>query len=83
MLSMSQPSRWEQYKQKSKTNDARFKDLFNKENYTEEELSKARMDICLECDRLIQLTKQCRECGCMMPLKVKLTNAKCPIGKWN
>jgi hypothetical protein len=83
MLSMSQPSRWEQYKQKSKTDDARFKDLFNKENYTEEELAKARMDICLECDRLIQITKQCRECGCMMPLKVKLTNAKCPIGKWN
>jgi FtsZ-binding cell division protein ZapB len=28
---MSQPSRWEQYKQKSKADDARFKDLFNKE----------------------------------------------------
>jgi hypothetical protein len=41
-----------------------------------------RYDICLSCDKLIKLTKQCRECGCIMPAKVKLEKATCPLNKW-
>lgn len=52
------------------------------ENKTNEKNAKERLDICLSCDRLIKLTKQCRECGCIMPAKVKLEKATCPLGKW-
>lgn len=41
-----------------------------------------RYNICLSCDKLIKLTKQCRECGCIMPAKVKLEKATCPLNKW-
>jgi hypothetical protein len=41
-----------------------------------------RYEICKTCPRLVQLTKQCKECGCFMKLKTKLEDATCPIGKW-
>ena len=37
---------------------------------------------CLECDRFKRLTKRCKECGCFMPLKVRVPGLHCPIGKW-
>lgn len=48
---------------------------------TDEE-AKQRMDICSACPQLIQLTKQCKECGCIMPVKTKMKLAECPLGKW-
>lgn len=47
-----------------------------------EEIANERLNICLSCDRLIKLTKQCRECGCIMPAKVRIENATCPLSKW-
>ena len=47
-----------------------------------EELYTHRLDICDTCPSLIQLTQQCKECGCIMPLKAKLKDATCPLGKW-
>ena len=44
-------------------------------------LSKERMDICKQCQYLNDL-KICKKCKCVMPLKVKLIQAKCPIGRW-
>jgi hypothetical protein len=46
------------------------------------EIAEERMEICKGCPRLIQATKQCKECGCIMVLKTKLASAFCPIGKW-
>ena len=58
-------------------------DMLNpKTEYVEEEEASKRMDICKACPELIQLTKQCKKCGCFMELKTKLEYAKCPIGKW-
>ena len=57
-------------------------DLLNKNNYTEEEISQLRLNICEECPSLIQLTKTCKECGCFMTMKTKLKEATCPLGKW-
>lgn len=48
---------------------------------TEEDADK-RFEICKACPELIQLTKQCKKCGCMMAAKTKLKNAVCPLGKW-
>jgi hypothetical protein len=47
-----------------------------------EEISNTRFEICKVCPELIQLTKQCKKCGCLMHLKTKLEAATCPIGKW-
>jgi len=46
------------------------------------EESDRRYNICLSCDKLIKLTKQCKECGCIMLAKTKLQNATCPLNKW-
>ena len=57
-------------------------DLLNKNNYTEEEISKERLDICNGCPSFIPLTTTCKECGCFMKLKTKVKEATCPLGKW-
>ena len=41
-----------------------------------------RIKDCNNCDRFIKLSKQCKECGCIMTSKAKLPHAACPIGKW-
>ena len=73
-------SRWEQYKEK---NGATPIDMLNP--YTKrvsEEESDSRYKVCQSCPELINLTKQCKQCGCFMILKTKLENAICPLGKW-
>jgi len=58
-------------------------DLFNvKKAKISEELKNERMSVCLGCEHLIKLTHQCKKCGCFMELKTKLSDARCPIGKW-
>ena len=71
---------WQEYKKK--LGETRPWHLLDKSNHTDEETSNARYAICLECPELIELTKQCKKCGCFMVAKTKLINAKCPIGKW-
>ena len=72
---------WQEYKKK--LGETRPWDVINphSEKAAEEE-AKARLKICLDCDRLIALTHQCKECGCLMKMKVKLKNAACPLEKW-
>lgn len=38
---------------------------------------------CQKCEYYIRPTKQCRQCGCLVNLKVTIANESCPIGKWN
>lgn len=58
-------------------------DLFNANKpKLSPQLAEERLNKCLDCEHLIQLTKQCKKCGCFMPLKTKLEDATCPIGKW-
>jgi hypothetical protein len=40
-----------------------------------------RMNICKSCPSLTKI-KMCRECGCVMPMKVRLRGVQCPLGKW-
>lgn len=42
-----------------------------------------RLDICKACPELLPITHQCKKCGCLMNLKVKLAGAACPLGKWD
>lgn len=47
-----------------------------------EDVVKERFNICKKCPELIAITNQCKKCGCLMNLKIKLEGAKCPVGKW-
>jgi len=41
-----------------------------------------RWNICVSCDRLFKPTRQCKECGCFMKIKVRLKGSTCPLKKW-
>jgi hypothetical protein len=74
-------SAWKEYK--AKLGETRPWHLLNmNEPRVSEQDANSRYDICLDCDRLTSATKQCKECGCIMPVKVKLEKATCPLGKW-
>ena len=50
--------------------------------FVEEKIQKARMGICLSCEKIIKITHQCKECMCFMDVKTRLEGIKCPLGKW-
>lgn len=73
-------SRWAEYKEK---NGVTPLDLLNpKTKRVSDEVANSRLDICNSCPQLIQLTKQCKKCGCFMTAKTKIEAARCPIGNW-
>jgi len=45
-------------------------------------IAEKRLNVCKMCDEYIAFTSMCRKCGCILPLKTKLLNEKCPLGKW-
>jgi len=49
--------------------------------FASEETITQRSELCNNCPSYSRL-KICAECGCIMPLKVKIKSAVCPIGKW-
>lgn len=74
-------SPWQQWKEN--LGDTRPWDLIDPRTpLVKEEVSDERLAICVECPELIQLTKQCKKCGCFMLGKTKLEKATCPLGKW-
>jgi hypothetical protein len=78
---MTEKSKWQQYK--DKLGETRPWDILNPNTeYAEEAEADRRFDICKGCPELISLTKQCKQCGCIMSLKTKLQHATCPLNKW-
>ena len=57
----------------------RYKERSTKDKYKS---GISRLNICKECDRYNTLMKICKECKCVMPLKVNFITSTCPIGKW-
>ncbi len=49
--------------------------------FVDTDVREARYDICKVCTSFTAL-KTCNECHCIMPLKTKLKEAVCPLGKW-
>jgi hypothetical protein len=77
----SEKSAWEQWKEN--LGETRPWDLIKPSTIrADEEKANSRYDICLSCPELIQLTKQCKQCGCFMAAKTKIEKAVCPLGKW-
>lgn len=42
-----------------------------------------RVAICQACEQYRKPTKQCKECGCLVSLKVSWADTACPLGKWS
>lgn len=72
-------SAWQEYRKKLSATPL---GLIDRSSYTSEDEAQTRIDVCDGCNSFIHLTKQCKECGCFMPLKTKLKNTKCPLNKW-
>jgi Family of unknown function (DUF6171) len=78
---MTEKNKWQKYKEN--LGNTKPWDILNPNiEYAEEEKFKKRFDICKLCPEFIDLTKQCKKCGCFMSVKTKLEAAACPIGKW-
>ena len=73
-------SAWERYKKN--LGETRPWHILDKSNHVSEDISYKRFDVCKSCPELIEITNQCKKCGCFMNLKTKLKEAACPIGKW-
>lgn len=71
---------WQRYKKN--LGETRPWDVLNPEAHTDQDTANFRYQLCLSCTELIQVTKQCKKCGCFMAAKVKLKAATCPLGKW-
>ena len=72
---------WKEYKKR--LGDTRPWDVLNPNTpKANDETSNYRMSLCKKCPELINATKQCKQCGCIMTAKVKLETATCPLGKW-
>lgn len=43
-----------------------------------------RMDVCKTCPSYVETldVPRCNDCGCLMSLKTKLADMKCPQDKW-
>jgi len=46
------------------------------------EMVNGRLEICDNCEYYRKNIKQCKICGCFMPLKVSVESMKCPKEKW-
>tara|TARA_E500000331_G_C16722487_1_gene483037 strand:- start:231 stop:482 length:252 start_codon:yes stop_codon:yes gene_type:complete len=44
-----------------------------------DELQKARLDICRDCNRFDPIQILCKECGCPLLNKVKFSKSRCPL----
>lgn len=74
-------SKWQEYK--AKLGETRPWDALNPNTeYVQESEAERRYDICNSCPELIDLTKQCKQCGCFMAMKTKMSKATCPLKKW-
>lgn len=72
---------WQQYKKN--LGDTRPWDIMNpRVELVEKEVYESRMSKCFSCPSFLEVTKQCKKCGCHMPTKTKLSNAVCPLNKW-
>lgn len=45
-----------------------------------DEVTKARLSVCRDCDKLNQGT--CLACGCFVEIRAALVRGKCPYKKW-
>ena len=74
-------SKWEEWK-KAQGETRPWHMLDPNMHVKDPKIAENRLEICKACPELIQLTTQCKKCGCFMAAKTKLKGAECPLGKW-
>lgn len=47
----------------------------------DESIYNSRIKICGECDKL-EYGSTCMSCGCVMQVRARLADGKCPLKKW-
>jgi hypothetical protein len=78
---MNNQSPWQKWKQN--LGETRPWDILNPNTeFVDEQIFTKRLNICKHCPDFINLTKQCKKCGCFMAAKTKIKHATCPLGKW-
>lgn len=45
-----------------------------------DEIANNRIEICKTCEHYREWF--CANCGCILPVKVRIENSSCPINKW-
>ena len=53
-----------------------------KNGFIDDEIAEQRYEHCKGCIFFKPESKQCKKCGCIMNVKVKVKGATCPIGMW-
>lgn len=60
-----------------------IKDICNGQlKFTSKQIAKDRYNTCLSCEIRNSKLNICTACGCYLPWKTKLKDAKCPIEAW-
>jgi len=73
-------SKWNEWKES--LGETRPWDLLHMDRHVKSpQVAVDRLSICSSCE-FYKITTQCSKCGCFMPLKTKLAEAQCPVGKW-
>jgi hypothetical protein len=73
-------SKWEEWKKA--VGDTRPWHIFDPNKHvSDNKIAENRLSICKGCEFYLKTT-QCSKCNCIMPVKVQLAEAECPIGKW-
>ena len=50
--------------------------------FTSMQIRLERAGHCQACEWYYRSAKQCRQCGCLVNLKVTIAAEECPVGKW-
>ena len=50
--------------------------------FTSMQIRLERAGHCQKCEWYYRPAKQCRQCGCLVNLKVTIAAEECPVGKW-
>jgi hypothetical protein len=80
---MPEKSKWQKLKEGILPDGPNVFDLLNPNTeWAEDAIADERLRLCIECPELIQITKNCKKCGCFMTAKTKINSATCPLGKW-
>ena len=46
------------------------------------EAYESRIEVCRGCPHFGGVSQRCWVCGCFMPVKARIADAVCPVGRW-
>lgn len=56
------------------------RELLSDNERASDSLYQKRLDVCRECDSLLEAT--CLKCGCYVEIRALKKDAKCPVKRW-